>query len=56
MPVSVGPLTAFSLAPTAPLSATFVVTFIAGLLVVLGGSGLVAIRFIQGQGQPRWVG
>ena len=43
-------------APGAPLPAEFIIAFIAGLSVWLAGSVLLAIPFIRGDLQPRWVG
>ena len=41
---------------SAPLPAGFVIAFIAGLVAECGGSVLLAIPFIRGRVQPRWVG
>ena len=41
---------------SAPLPAGFIIAFIAGLVAELVGSVLLAILFIQGRVQPRWVG
>lgn len=43
-------------AAAAPLPAGFLIAFIAGLVAELVGSVLLAIPFIRGQVQPRWVG
>lgn len=40
----------------APLPAAFIVAFIAGLIAWLAGTVLLAIPFIRGRVQPRWVG
>src|SRR6188768_410557 len=40
----------------APLPVGFVAAFIAGLSAWLGGALLVAIPFVRGRSQPRWVG
>ena len=41
---------------SAPLPAAFVIAFIAGLVAWLVGTVLLAIPFIRGRAQPRWVG
>jgi hypothetical protein len=43
-------------AAAAPLPAGIIIAFIAGLVAELVGSVLLAIPFIQGHVQPRWVG
>jgi hypothetical protein len=44
------------IATTAPLPIGFLVAFIAGLLAWLAGTVLLAIPFLRGHVQPRWVG
>ena len=43
-------------AASAPLPAGFVIAFIAGLVAWFAGTVLLAIPFIRGRAQPRWVG
>ena len=43
-------------AASAPLPAGFIIAFIAGLIAELVGSVLLAIPFIRGRVQPRWIG
>lgn len=43
-------------AASAPLPAGFVMAFIAGLVAWFVGTVLLAIPFIRGRAQPRWVG
>ena len=43
-------------AASAPLPAGFVIAFIAGLVAWFVGAALLAIPFIRGRAQPRWVG
>jgi hypothetical protein len=44
------------LAASAPIPAGFVIAFIAGLVAQFVGTLLLAIPFIRGRVQPRWVG
>jgi hypothetical protein len=43
-------------AASAPLPTGFIIAFISGLVAECGGSVLLAIPFIRGRVQPRWVG
>jgi hypothetical protein len=43
-------------AAAAPVPTGFIIAFIAGLVAELIGTVLLAIPFIQGRVQPRWVG
>jgi hypothetical protein len=43
-------------AASAPIPAGFIIAFIAGLVAELVGTVLLAIPFIRGHVQPRWVG
>jgi hypothetical protein len=43
-------------AVSAPIPAGFIIAFIAGLIAEFVGSVLLAIPFIRGRVQPRWVG
>lgn len=43
-------------AASAPLPAGFIITFVAGLVAELIGSVLLAIPFLRGDVQPRWIG
>lgn len=44
------------LAASAPIPAGFIIAFIAGVVAELVGTVLLAIPFIRGRVQPRWVG
>ena len=43
-------------AASAPLPAAFIIAFVAGLIAEVVGAVLLAIPFIRGRAQPRWVG